>query len=75
MGPNILTTGLHTGKSNCNFEQLISLFGYFLMFANTNFQKLNDGESLSKAGVDKDPVISSFLVEPDFRPYFEISEY
>ena len=33
------------------------------------------GRGLSKAGVDKDPVISSFLVDPDFRPYFDISEY
>ena len=31
-------------KSNCNFEQLISLFGYFVMFARTDFQKLDDGE-------------------------------
>ena len=45
------------------------------MFAHTNFQKLDDGERLSKAGVNKDPVICSFLVDPDFRPYFDILEY
>ena len=33
------------------------------------------GRGLSKAGVDKDPVISSSLKDPDFRPYFDISEY
>ena len=32
------------------------------------------GRGLSKAGVDEDPVILSFLLEPDFRPYFEISD-
>ena len=33
------------------------------------------GRGLAKAGVDKDPVILSFLMDPDFRPYFDISEY
>ena len=32
------------------------------------------GRGLSKAGVDKDPVILSFLKDPDFRPYFDISD-
>ena len=59
MGPNNLTTGLEpfvwdltnlqlgftlVFKSKCNFEQLISLFGYLIMFARTNFQKLDDWE-------------------------------
>ena len=33
------------------------------------------GRGLSKAGVDKDSVMMSFLVDPDFRPYFDILEY
>ena len=31
-------------KSMCNFEKLILLFGYFIIVARTNFQKLDDGE-------------------------------
>ena len=31
-------------KSKCNFEKLILLFGYFIIVARTNFQKLDDGE-------------------------------
>ena len=45
------------------------------MFARTNFQKLDDGERFVQSREDKDPVISSFLMDPDFRPYFVISEY
>ena len=33
------------------------------------------GGGLSKAGVDKDPVIWHSHVKPKFRPYFEIAEY
>ena len=45
MGPNNLTTGFHTGiQIQLQFEQLISLFGYFIMFARTNFKKIDDGE-------------------------------